>query len=199
MMCRCPARSRSKVSGARLCCAGRSTSPYATAGSAASCFSLTKAGGVHSSRSGRAGSHGLGWRGTPANDAAEAIALVSTARSVTASVFGVPDDPRLVVSSGPPRSFQDTTAAVTGDSSVTTDPPGRRPPTRADWNGSSTEGPSRTNARPGLPGEISPESGASMMSRLSEVSVVRKAIRRLVLARISGVTAPPGRWVASTR
>src|SRR6266508_3749841 len=42
-------------------------------------------------------------------------------------------------------------------------------------------------------------SGASITSLDSLASVTRRAIRRLVLARMSALTTPAGRWVASTR
>jgi hypothetical protein len=42
-------------------------------------------------------------------------------------------------------------------------------------------------------------SAAFSTSWLSAASVTRNAIRRLVLARISGDTTPLGRWVASSR
>ena len=47
--------------------------------------------------------------------------------------------------------------------------------------------------------EIRAASRASMTSVDSAASVTRSAIRRLVLARISGETTPPGRWVARIR
>ena len=77
--------------------------------------------------------------------------------------------------------------------------PGRRPPTRPAWNGTSEECPRRTYARPGVDLAMCPASGASITSALSAVSVTRSAIRRFVLARISGDTTPDGRWVASSR
>ena len=77
--------------------------------------------------------------------------------------------------------------------------PGRRPPIRPAWNGTSEAWPSRTYPRPGVAREMYAASGASITSALSAASVTRSAIRRLVLARMSADTTPEGRWVARIR
>lgn len=146
---------------------------------------------------GSGGSQGRRAGGTESWVAASRTASTRTDRSVTgwkvsswAWSLGI----------GAPRASQWSSVSTgAGRSSSVADASGRRPPIRPVWNGSSAAWPSLAWARPGVRGESCPESGASMMSRLSPVSVVRSAIRRLVLARMSAVTAPEGRWVARIR
>ena len=92
---------------------------------------------------------------------------------------------------------QSTTPAKAGGGPATA--PGRRPPTRPAWKAVSAEKPVRAYARPGVLLAIRAASRASMTSVDSESSVTRSAIRRLVLARITGDTTPDGRWVARIR
>ena len=76
---------------------------------------------------------------------------------------------------------------------------GVTPVTRADWNATSSPGPNRARARPGRYRGMAAASAAPITSLESWRSVTRRAIRQLVLALMSSVTAPAGRWVASTR
>ena len=76
---------------------------------------------------------------------------------------------------------------------------GSGPAVLAVWNTTSSSGPSRSIARPGAPtgnraGESSPTT-----SFASPRSCKRSAMRRLVFARMSSVTTPAGRCVASSR
>ena len=60
--------------------------------------------------------------------------------------------------------------------------------------------PERRKARPGtVDGQVGRGGRARATSRESASSVVRRQMRRVQLARISGETTPPGRWVARTR
>ena len=76
---------------------------------------------------------------------------------------------------------------------------GVTPVTKADWNAVSSPGPNRARARPGRDRGMAAASAAPITSLESWRSVTRRAIRQLVLALMSSVTAPAGRWVASTR
>ena len=71
--------------------------------------------------------------------------------------------------------------------------------TRADWKPSSSPGPSRTTARPAADRRIAEGPASPTTSIASAASCRRSAIRRSVLVRISSLTTPLGRWVASTR
>ena len=73
------------------------------------------------------------------------------------------------------------------------------PPAYAVWKRTESRGPSLAIARPGSAGSRPDASLVPMTSTLSSSSATRRAMRRLVLARICGVTTPAGRWVASTR
>ncbi len=79
-------------------------------------------------------------------------------------------------------------------------PTGRNGPELcAAWNTTVSPAPRRSIARPGLPREKPAASAAPTMSTASARSCSRKAMRRLVFARISSLTTPAGRCVASTR
>ena len=67
------------------------------------------------------------------------------------------------------------------------------------WNTTVSPAPSRSIARPGTPRGNDAGSATPTMSTASARSCRRKAMRRLVLARISSLTTPAGRCVASTR
>jgi hypothetical protein len=73
----------------------------------------------------------------------------------------------------------------------------RRP--RPDWNGVTAPAPIRATARPGVARLMVAASLTSTTSADSPSSVTRNAIRRVVFARMSALTTPLGRWVASTR
>ncbi len=78
-------------------------------------------------------------------------------------------------------------------------PGGVTPETSAVCTGMSSEGPSRTCARPGWLRGILAAAGESITSEESCGVCTRRQTRRLVLARMFSLTAPEGRWVASSR
>ena len=78
-------------------------------------------------------------------------------------------------------------------------PGGVTPVTSAVCTGISSDGPSRTWARPGWLRGILAAAGESITSVESCGVCTRRQTRRLVLARMFSLTAPDGRWVASIR
>ena len=187
-----PVRSRSSTNASWACRSGRSTTPIRTATgepvrTAGSSAALTV--------SGSGGSHGLAGVLAPRSAAARRIAPTSIVRSVS------PPSPSAPLAScaagGRPSSVTRRGTALTGWSGSSA-PVVRGQPTRAAWNAVSSPCPVRRYARPGCRVEIRAASGASTTSLLSVVLVTRRPIRRLRLARISALTTPPGRWVAST-
>ncbi len=194
---RCPKLAKSMATGRRDCIAGRSSTPKA-AGASLPGAGVNSGAGISSSSncSSSAGSQGLCCGGMPSERLASRMVSTSTFRSVISSssrdsAFGLvrAARPRSSQASGPTQGMRTAGSAA----------PGRRPPTRPDWNGTSEACPRRTYARPGVFFEMCPASGESMTSDDSPPSVTRSAIRRLVLARISGDTTPEGRWVARRR
>lgn len=164
-----------------------------------------------------AGSQGLGCGTQSASRAASdrastralrsvgASSAIGSAGSVSCCPSGVPGRatarprrcqwsaaPQIRASSAACRSSR---ARVSADGSAT----GLRVPAYAVWKGTTVPWPSRARARPGVAGEMLTASLVSMTSMLSEESVTRRAMRRLVLARMSELTTPAGRWVARIR
>ena len=70
---------------------------------------------------------------------------------------------------------------------------------RAAWNTTVSLGPRRSIARPGARRGKRAGASSPTTSRASALSCRRRARRRLVLARMSSLTTPAGRCVASTR
>ena len=70
--------------------------------------------------------------------------------------------------------------------------------TRAVWTGVMSSWPSLIRARPFWWRPIAAASGTSMTLEESSRLWTRRATRRFVLARMSSLTTPAGRWVAST-
>ena len=70
---------------------------------------------------------------------------------------------------------------------------------RAVWKVSTSSGPRRMTARPASPRGIAAGARSPTTSIASEVSCRRSANRRLVLARMSSLITPLGRWVARIR
>ena len=100
----------------------------------------------------------------------------------------------------PARAGVDRAVAVPCTTQAAASPRGRwAPELWAAWNTTVSPAPSRSIARPGVPRANAAGSAAPTMSTASARSWRRKAMRRLVLARISSLTTPAGRCVASTR
>jgi len=70
------------------------------------------------------------------------------------------------------------------------------PVTRAVWTGVMSSWPSLTRARPFCWRPIAAASGTSMTLEESSRLCTRSATRMFVLARMSSLTTPAGRWVA---
>ena len=145
-----------------------------------------------SSRSGSGGSHGRCGSGRPS-----AAACAATARAQPGQIGRPPARVRAGLADARPPAGQRRTAdrrrPAAGASGRRLGHPRdleRRPECRC-----------RTGGRP-RPGRSTGRCAASAVprtSRESASSVVRRQIRRVQLARISGETTPLGRWVARTR
>ncbi len=217
---RCPKRVRSSSRGSWRWAPGRSARPQTTGARRPSAGSGRSGSSARLTACGSAGSQGLGCRSISRSAAACWTASTRAVRSVGASRSSIASwmaSKRSAVSSTGsaavrPSSDQvsslvhtsasDCGCALCPASSVSWDvacAPSRTAPTKAVWNGSTERCPIRARARPGVSLEMDTASLTSRTSWLSRASVTRSEIRRLVLARMSAVTTPAGRWVASSR
>ena len=187
-----PPSARSTSSSSRDWRSGRSTRPIASwdrrRGSPGAAGSRRASRSPAPTSSGSGGCQGRWGRGRPSATACAVTARQSRVRSLSRPVGSSPSDGSGRVGQTCTRTSGPCAAAVPG-----------APATRATWKATGLPLPERRKARPGRSTGRWAASTVPRTSRESASSVVRRQIRRVQLARISGDTTPLGRWVASTR